>query len=77
MTIAAGATPGSTSQANLNGIEPDQLFVGGSLDASEIFAVQCIVSAAGAPALERQTMQYDGAMARTAMSLGPSETLSR
>ncbi|MFT3767338.1 MAG: prepilin-type cleavage/methylation domain-containing protein [Minicystis sp.] len=76
VTIAQGAAPVATSQAGMNGITPDQLYIGGSLDASETFTVQCLLQGAGgAPALQLQTQQFDGAMARVMASLGPTEPL--
>ena len=77
VTITPGNPPAGTSHAALNGVTPDRLFVSGSLDASETFVVQCIVSAAGAPALQLQTRQYDGAMARTLSSLGMETAVDR
>lgn len=78
VTILRGAAPSATSQAGMNGIVPDQLYVGGSLDASEAFTVQCVVAGTGgAPALQLQTQQYDGAMARIVTSLGAETVQSR
>lgn len=74
--IKPGTLAGAgTSQSGQNGLKPDQLIVGGSLDASEAFVVQCVLSQGSAPALQLQTAQYDGAMARLNASLGPGESL--
>ncbi|APR81862.1 Hypothetical protein A7982_07211 [Minicystis rosea] len=75
VTIAPGPTPGSGTQAALNSLAPERLWVGGSLDSSETFVVECVISSGGSTALVLQKKENDGAMARTVASLG-SETLS-
>lgn len=76
VTILPGATAG-TSQNGQNGLNPDTLIIGGSLDSSEVFTVQCVVSGAGsAPALQLQSPAFDNAMARVVQSLGTGETLA-
>ena len=69
VTILAGNTPG-TSQIGQNALNPDALVIGGSLDSSEVFTVQCVVQGTGgAPALQLQAASFDNAMARVVQSL--------
>jgi prepilin-type N-terminal cleavage/methylation domain-containing protein len=76
LTILKGPNV-ALSQAAANGLRPDQVIVGGSLDTSEIFTVQCVTpGAGGGPALQLQTAVYDNAMARVQASLGPTELLA-
>src|SRR5512146_2861455 len=65
------------AQSAANGFAPQQLIIGGSLDASEVFTVQCVLSGTGtAPALQLQTPQFDGAMARVMAAAGGLPNLS-
>lgn len=70
-TLASAAT----SQSGQNGLKPDQLIVGGSLDAAEAFPVQCVNVTGSSTTLQLQTADYSGPMARITASLGPAETL--
>lgn len=75
INISAG-TALAGSQAALNSVNPDKLVIGGSLDSSEVFTVQCVLDGGGSgPRLQLQEPRYDNAMARVLGSLAPSETL--
>ena len=66
----------STGQNAANGFTPDRLEIGGSLDVSETFTVQCVLTGTGGGlALQLQSPQFDGAMARVVASLAPAELL--
>jgi hypothetical protein len=76
VTLTAGGLS-SSSQSGVNGFAPERLIVGGSLDSSEVFTVQCVVTGAGsAPALQLQDPIFDNAMARVMASLSTGETLA-
>lgn len=72
VTVLAGTSAGQNAA---NGITPDQLIIGGSLDVSETFTVQCVLTGTSGLALQLQDPKFDGAMARVKASLAPGETL--
>lgn len=72
VTVLAGSSSGQNAS---NGITPDTLLLGGSLDVSESFTVQCVLQGNGGLSLQLQDPQYDGAMARVLASLASGETL--
>ncbi len=68
------ATPQSLAQTPP--LVPDQIILGGSMDSSEVWDVQCVLSGAGgAPLLVLRAPANDPATCRTIASLGPADTL--
>lgn len=72
ITVSAPTAP---AQSAANGFAPDRIVIGGSLDVSESFTVQCVLQGTSGLALQLQTAQFDGAMARVVSSLAAGETL--
>jgi len=80
LTSFAGLTilpqAAASTQNAANGVLPDQVIIGGSLNTAESFTVQCVLTGTGgAPSLQLQTAVFDNAMARIQASLGTGETL--
>lgn len=66
----------ASSQIGANGFQPDSVTIGGSLDTTEVFSIQCVLGSAAGASLQLQQPLYDNAMARVAASLGTNEMLA-
>jgi type II secretory pathway pseudopilin PulG len=66
----------ATPQSAQNGLFPDQIIIGGSMDSSEMFQVQAVISGdSGAPRLILRGPQQEPATMRTLASLAANENL--
>ena len=58
------ATNPTPAQSVANNLYPDEIVIGGSMNSSEVFAVQCVTATGSGIQLQLQLPQYDNAMAR-------------
>ena len=77
INIAASTQSTPQSLAQVPSLTPDQIIIGGSMDSSEVYQVQCVLSGAGgAPLLVMRAPTNEPATCRANASLGPSDTLA-